>query len=327
MFTSLVVSVTGCVSANHPTLKFPALNKPTPHEYTGPRFRVVLAPFKVPEEAKELLVSLGYKNIGSSLTEQATNHLVNAGYLQVLERSMLGKVVNNLDLEADRELFDQTTTQKKGNFLGAEYVLVGSIEEVEPNLSKAEMKVEIPMMAELKGSVDHASVRLSVRLVHSGTGEVLAAGTGKGILKTSGVGFEVNYLGLAKNKSASFSMSQSAKTPLGYAFNSALNYALSGLSKRLISAPWSCRVASANGSRVAIECGSKHRVRKGMLFQYYSRNGVIQNEGGQVIGYDEEQNGTAVVKSVQKKASIAIHTGEVPPKVGDAVVLIQAGQE
>ena len=320
--------VVGCGGAKQPALKFPKLEEPKLPNYTGPRFRVALAPFKTLEAAKELLDNLGYKGIEVSLTEQATNKLVNAGYLQVLERTMLNKVVDNLNLEANSELFDQSTTQKKGGFVGAEYTLVGAIEEVEPNLSKSEMEASIPMVANLKGSLEQTSVRLAIRLVHSGTGEVLAAGTGHGVMRTGGVGLKVNTLSLPQGQGASVNISQSGKTPLGFVFNAALHQALTELSANLIKAPWSCRVANANveKSRVVIECGAKHRVKKGMTFQYYSRNGAIKNEAGEIIGFDEEENGTAVVKSVQPKASVATHTGETAPKAGDAVVLIQEEQ-
>ena len=326
LIPAIIVSV-GCGGGTQPVINIPTLKEPVLLEYTGPRFRVALAPFKTLEAARELLNNLGYRKIEVSLTEQATNKLVNAGYLQVLERSMLDGLINNLNLEADSELFDQATTQKKGKLVGAEYMLVGAIEEVEPNLSKSEINASIPMIAKLKGSLERASVRLSIRLVHSGTGEILAAGTGQGILKTGGVGLDVNRLKLTKDKGVAMNISQSGKTPLSYAFNAALHQALSGLSKALVKAPWSCRVAGVNGSRVVIECGAKHRVKKGMVFKYYSRNGVVKNQSGEVIGYDEEENGTATVKSVQPKASVATHAGDIAPKVGDAVVLIQADEQ
>ena len=146
-----MMSMVGCGGAGQAPLKFPKLDAPELPEYTGPRFRVALAPFKSLKAAKEFLDNYGYKGIETSLTEQATNQLVNAGYLQVLERSMLNKVVDNLELEANAELFDQSKTKKKGKFVGAEYTLVGAIEEVEPNLSKSELGANIPMLGGLKG--------------------------------------------------------------------------------------------------------------------------------------------------------------------------------
>ena len=123
--------------------------------------------------------------------------------------------------------------------------------------------------------------------------------------------------------SANLNVSHSSKTPIGFAFNAALYQAIGKVAEALIEAPWSCRVGGATNDRVVIDCGAVHRIKKGMVFAYYSRNGAIKNEEGEVIGYDEEENGTATVTSVQKKAAVAKHTGDKPPKAGDAVVLVQ----
>jgi len=314
----LLSCLSGCGGAKEATLKFPQLDEPALPEYTGPRFRVALAPFKSNDAARPLLDELGYQGVERSLTELATNKLVNAGFIQVLERSLLDGVVENQNLEANAELFDQATTQKKGGFVGAEYTLVGAIQEVEPNLSKAEMGASLPTLAGLSGSLQHASVRLGLRLVHSKTGEVLAAGTGHGLIKTSGVGLSANVQGVGVGFSAK------SKTPLGFAFNAALYQAIQGLAQKLTKAPWSCRVAQAKERRVMIECGSKHRLKPGMTFKFFSRNGEIKNDQGQVIGFDEEENGTVVVKSVQPKMSVTVYEGTATPKAGDAVVLDQS---
>ena len=314
---TIALLLSACGGRREATLNFPKLAEPDLPAYTGPRFRVALAPFQSLEAAEALITELGFQGIERSLTELATNSLVKAGYVQVLERSLLNSVVGNQDIEANQELFDQSTTQKKGKFVGAEYTLVGAIEEVEPNLSESEMSASLPSVASLKGSIKQASVRLGLRLVHTGTGEVLAAGVGHGIMKTSGVGLSANL------KGAGAGFSSKGKTPLGFAFNAALYQAISDLAKKLIHSPWSCRVAGASQPRVFIECGAKHRLKKGMVFKYYSRNGEIKNANGEVIGFDEEENGTATITSVQAKASVANHSGSTPPKAGDAVVLEQ----
>lgn len=317
----MAMTLTACGASPEATLTFPPLDEEPLPSYTGPRFRVALAPFKTLDAAKPLLDELGYKGVERSLTELSTNKLVNAGYLQVLERSLLDGVVANQDLEANAEFFDQSTTEKMGGFVGAEYTLVGAIEEVEPNLSKADVDANLPTLASLKGSLQHASVRLGLRLVHTRTGEVLAAGNGHGLIKTKGVGISANVKGVG----AGFSMK--SKTPLGFAFNAALHQAIQGLAKKLKESPWRCRVAGAAPPRVMIECGAKERVKAGMLFKYFVRNGEIKNAQGEVIGFDEEESGVAVVKSVQAKMSVATYEGSATPKAGDAVVLEQTSAD
>ena len=314
--------LTACGSAQ-PSLKLPALEKPDLPKYTGPRFRVAVARFKSLEEAKPLLKQIGFDGIEGGLTEMATNTLVEAGYLRVLERSLLGGVSDNLQVEADAELFDQKTTEKKGNFLGAEYTLVGAVEQVEPNISSTQAGASIPFLVDLKTSQKQASVRLGIRLVHSKTGEVVASGTGHGVVETSGLGFDANNIPVGGALSASAQFGSSSRTPLGYAFHSALYQAIESIAKQLKKAPWSCRVASAAPPKVFIECGAQHRLKAGMRFQLYSRKGEIKNAKGQLIGYDDQLNGEVVLKSVQPKMSIGAHTGDAPAVAGDVVVLEQ----
>lgn len=317
----LALSLLACGGApKQATLTFPQLDEPDLPTYTGPRFRVALAPFESLDAAKPLLKKLGFEGIEVSLTELATNQLTSAGYLQVLERSRLKSVSSNQVLEANAALFDQSTTQKQGNFVGAEYTLIGTIEEVEPNLSQQEVNAGLPEVAQLKGSLTQASVRLGLRLVHTGTGEVLAAGTGHGVMKTAGVGLSVNVQG------GNLGFSAKSKTPIGFAFNAALYQSIADLAEKLKTSPWSCRVAGTTNSRVFLECGAKHRIKKGMVFTYYSRNGAMKDANGNIIGYDEEENGTATVLSVQSKGSVAQHKGDKSPKAGDAVVLDQSEQ-
>jgi len=317
----MAMTLTACGATPEATLTFPPLDEEPLPSYTGPRFRVALAPFKTLDAAKPLLDELGYKGVERSLTELSTNKLVNAGYLQVLERSLLDGVVDNQTLEANAELFDQSTTEKKGGFVGAEYTLVGAIEEVEPNMSKADVDANLPTLASLKGSLQQASVRLGLRLVRTRTGEVIAAGTGHGVIKTKGVGVSANV------QKVGAGLSIQSKTPLGFAFNAALHQSIRSLAEKLKESPWSCRVAGAAPPRVMIECGAKERVKAGMVFKYFVRNGEIKDAQGAVIGFDEEESGVAVVKSVQAKMSVATYEGSATPKAGDAVVLEQASAD
>ena len=310
----------GC--ATQVKLTLPALSKPQLTSYTGPRFRVAVSPFKNLEQAKPLFNQLGFTQVDKALTEMATNILVEAGYVSVLERSLLSGISVNHQIEADAALFDQSTTAKKGKFLGAEYILVGAIEDLEANVSKSELGLKIPHLMNLKTSTTHSSVRLSVRLVHSRTGKILASGIGHGLIKTSGAGLQVNQLSMLGLK-ARAGFKSSTKTPLGYALHTALYQAIEGLAKKLKTAPWSCRVASVKVPKVFIECGGEHRLKKGMRFEYYTRNGEVKDAQGKVIGYDEQLNGEVILNRVQAKMSIGQHTGKTPPKAGDIVVLKQ----
>ena len=189
-------------------------------------------------------------------------------------------------------LFDQSTTQKQGNFVGAEYTLIGTIEEVEPNLSQQDVNAGLPEVAQLKGSLTQASVRLGLRLVHTGTGEVLAAGTGHGVMKTAGVGLSVNVQG------GNLGFSAKSKTPIGFAFNAALYQSIANLAEKLKTSPWSCRVAGTTTHEFFLSKVLTYQKGYGL---YLSLKKWRYERCKYIIGYDEEENGTATVLSVQSK--------------------------
>lgn len=315
-----------CTACTHPAIKFtaPSLSKPNLSSYTGPRFRVTVSTFKNFKAAQGLMTTFGFTGIEKGITELATNILVNAGYLRVLERTLLDGVTSNTDLEANRELFDQSTTSVKGKLLGSEYVLVGSIEDIEPNVSISEAKLKVPYLLNLKTSTSQASVRLGIRLVHAQTGVVLASGIGHGLVKTTGVGLRANRLPIGAFLNASTGFTSSSRTPLGFAFYQALFQAIESLAQQLKKSPWSCRIASVSPPRVFIECGALHRLKKGMRFEYYSRKGEIKDAKGKVIGYDDQLNGEVILQNVQPTMSIGLHQlGKTAPSAGDIVVLKQ----
>jgi curli biogenesis system outer membrane secretion channel CsgG len=322
----LLLLVLVCTACTHPAIKFtaPSLSKPNLSSYTGPRFRVTVSTFKNFDAAQGLLNTFGFTGIEKGITELATNILVEAGYLRVLERTLLDGVTSNTQVEVNSELFDQSTTSVKGKLLGSEYVLVGSIENIEPNVSVSEANLKVPYLLNLKTSTSQASVRLGIRLVHAQTGVILASGIGHGLVKTTGIGLQANRLPIGAFLNASSGFTSSSRTPLGFAFYQALFQAIESLAQQLKKSPWSCRVASATPPRVFIECGALHRLKKGMRFQYYSRKGEIKDAQGKVIGYDDQLNGEVILQSVQPTISIGLHQlGNTAPIAGDVVVLKQ----
>ena len=323
LYTAIILLIVS-TACSVPQAKFtpPPLNKPTLTTYTGPRFRVAVSPFQSSTKVQSFLQHLNFQNMHQGLTELATNLLVEAGYLSVLERSLLSGVSANHQVEADASLFDQSSTQKKGGFLGAEYMLVGFVDEIEPNVSQSEQGIKIPHLMDLKTSTQHASVRLGIRLVHARTSEVVAAGVGHGVIKTFGMSFKVNRLPIG-NLNANIGVQQTTRTPLGFAFHAALYQAIDALAQKLKKAPWSCRVASVKPPRVFVDCGEQHHLKAGMRFLYYTRKGEIKNEQDKVIGYDDHPNGEVILQSIQPKMSIGIHKGKTTPKAGDVVVFEQ----
>lgn len=313
----ILFMLSACGGAQH-SIQLPPLEPLKLSEYTGPRFRVAVGQFKSLKIAQPFLKEIGLEGVEMALTEQMTNLLTESGYVDVLERLNLDRLVTNLNIEADASLFDQSTTGKKGKFVGAEYILVGAIEQIEPNMSVKEVNISIPFMGGLKGNSKQASVQIGVRLVESETGKVLASGIGLGVVKTEGMGLSVNRIAGFDGK---FSLGSTHQTPMGYTFQTALNQALERLAQQLKKLPWSCRVAQVKTPRVFIECGGAHHLKAGMTFSLFKRKGMIKDAKGTVIGYDDSPNGEVTLVSVQPKLSIGTYTGSTQtPTSGDVIV-------
>jgi curli biogenesis system outer membrane secretion channel CsgG len=317
-FMLLITWFLSACGASTPTIQYPELPPLNIPKYIGPKFRVVVAPLKKIDGTDELLQALNLQNLEKLITEQATNALVSTNYVSVLERTNLDGVVNNLNLEADATLFNQKTTKKKGNFLGAELILVGALEKIEPNISSKDLEMNLPYLTKLKASSQHASIQIGLRLVDAETSKILASVTGHGIVKTFGLGIGVNF------SSVVTSLDTKSQTPISYATRMALVEAIVKLTQELAHTPWSCPISEVKDSKIFLNCGSDLNLKKEMVFQLISRNGEIKDDQGQVIGFDESPNGEVSLTAVQPKMSIGTYQkNTVPPKKGDVAIFNQ----
>ena len=285
-------------------------------EFRGLKQRIVVKKIRRLPEADALIKELNLEGIELGLTQYAADELVRSRYVDVLERASLDQVKSSIMQESESdesEFFDQKTTAKKGKFLGAELVLLGNIDRIEPNVSKQQASLKIPYLGSLKATVDRSAVQVSLRIVQVETGKVLAAATGRGEIKTTGLGLEVNKL----PESGEFKLDMTKKTPLGHCFLLAINQAIEALAKELYTVPWDCKIQRAKGKRVFAGCGLNLNVRKGLKMQLIHRGEAINDDEGNLLGYEEEEDGEVQIVSVQKKLSVGKHDGKTPAKKGD----------
>ena len=295
----------------------PPIQKLNVKEFTGLKHRVVVKDITSLQGAQPLIQELGLVGIEEGLTVYAMNTLVQSKYVDVLERMSLDQLKDTLNQESDAEFFDQKTTAKKGKFLGANTLLIGSIDSIEPNISQAQASIKIPYLGSLKGKVDRSAVQVSLRLVDAETSKVIASAIGRGEVNTTGLNLEVNKLPIEKK--GKFKLGMTTKTPLGHCFMVAINQAIEILAAEIRKTPWECKIASVKGNKVYASCGRDLNVRKGTQFTLVHRGEAIQDEEGNLLGYEEEEDGQVKVISVQKKLSVGKHKGETAPKKGDVL--------
>jgi len=311
------VTLSGCGAA-------PPKDEPPPVEariegsYNGPRLRVAVGDFGELEATKALLEQMGFKGMAPMITEQITTGLVKTNRVSVLERSQLGKVVGNLQLEKESDtarFFKQETTAKIGEFVGAQAVLVGVITEFEPNVSGGGAGLDVSKLGGAKYHQEKAVVGIDVRLVEQQTGKVIVAASGKAEVSTKKFDGSVGYLGIGANLAAY------GKTPLGEATRRAANNAIVELAKAIESIPWEGGVLDVKGpDKVFIDAGQDLNLKAGDRFRVVRRGDAIKDAEGNVVGYDDTEAGIIELTQVQAKMSIAkVVEGDGPTKAGDRV--------
>jgi curli biogenesis system outer membrane secretion channel CsgG len=312
----LLFFTVGCGSAPK-VFNPPPLQKLNIKKFSGLRQRVVVKDITSLQGAQPLIQEMGLIGIEESLTQYAMHSLVQSKYVDVLERVSLNLLKDTLNQEADAEYFDQKTTAKKGKFLGANLLLIGSIDQIEPNISQAQASIKIPYLGSLKGKVDRSAVQVSLRLVNAETSKVIVSAIGRGEVIATGLDLEVNKLPTQKN--GEFKLGMTTKTPLGHCFMVAINQAIERIANELHKTPWECKIASAKEDKVFASCGRDLNVRKGLKFTLLHRGEAIQDEAGALLGYEEEEDGSVTIVSVQNKLSVGKHIGQTAPKKGDVL--------
>ncbi|MEE2787939.1 MAG: CsgG/HfaB family protein [Myxococcota bacterium] len=287
--------------------------------YSGPKIRVAVGEFKDFDRAKKFFKKMGWPKLGPGISGQIMTALVQTGRVAVLERQQIRKVIGNLQLEKESDIsqyFNQKTTAKTGELLGAQAVLVGEITQFEPNVSGGSAGLSVPMLGGLSYHEDKAVVGMDVRLVHQETGKILVAASGKASISSKKFGGEAQYKGI-KVGGGGWN-----RTPLGDATRVAAQRAIRVLIKSLKEIRWEGKIVKVSGKKkVFIQAGDDLNLKRGDRFQVYHRGEAIIGPDGNVIGYDETKGGIVTLKIIQSKLSIGVVKGK-KPKAGDVVRLL-----
>ena len=311
------LTLSGCGGAA-PKAEPPPVEARIEGSYNGPRIRVAVGSFSELEDTKALLEQLGFKGIAPMITEQITTGLVKTNRVTVLERSQIGKVIGNTQLEKESDMskyFDQGTTVEVGKLVGAQAVLVGVVTEFEPNVSGGGAGIDVSKLGGAKYHQEKAVVGIDVRLVEQQTGKVIVAANGKAEVDAKKFDTSVGYLGIGANIAAY------GKTPLGEATRRAANNALVELVKAIETIPWEGGVLDVKGpEKVFIDAGQDLNLKAGDRFRVVLRGDPIKDPEGNVVGYDDTEGGIVELTQVQAKMSIAkVIEGAGPQKAGDRV--------
>jgi len=265
--------------------------------------------------------------VSDSLTDLFTTELMKTGRYRVVEREGLDNLID--EIEFGQSLYsDKDSALRKGFFEGIEYLFIARVTNFGERVH--DLSIPLPFMSMVGRRSTEATVRLDFRIVDATTREIVYAGYGEGLDKSSGVALVAAGTGAVDVNSRSFLNSKLGRATIG-----AIQDAIAKLDQSLLGGRVSgaarlaqlerarqdteredARRAEANLSGVVlaitrerllvVSLGTKHGVRPGDTLRAFRQDTVTDSKG--IAVYTEErQVGTLTVVEVQAdraKASI-----------------------
>lgn len=248
-------------------------------ENLAPKRRVVIGKVK------------NYTRFGTQRTDSITKDILisefaNSGRFNVLEREDLDSVMEEL---AFSNSLGEKSILAKQKFLDTDFVVVGSVTKYELNTTgsktlfskskeqRAEAVIELKVIDVLNGKVwtETGEGSASVKF-----GTVLGAGT------------YGSYGSLEQE-----------------AFRAAVIQGVEKIVKKIDSMPWTAAVVKKDGKRIIINSGSDNNLKIGTQMNVYKQGKAIEYRG-EILGYEENLVGTAIVDSyIGNEAASLIYNG------------------
>ena len=248
-------------------------------ENLAPKRRVVIGKVK------------NYTRFGTQRTDSITKDILisefaNSGRFNVLEREDLDSVMEEL---AFSNSLGEKSILAKQKFLDTDFIVVGSVTKYELNTTgskslfskskeqRAEAVIELKVIDVLNGKVwtETGEGSASVKF-----GTVLGAGT------------YGSYGSLEQE-----------------AFRAAVIQGVEKIVKKIDSMPWTAAVVKKDGKRIIINSGSDNNLKIGTQMNVYKQGKAIEYRG-EILGYEENLVGTAIVDSyIGNEAASLIYNG------------------
>ncbi|MCM8799464.1 MAG: hypothetical protein NC900_01865 [Candidatus Omnitrophica bacterium] len=185
----------GCASLMQPTAQVDttAGAQPLP-PYSGPKARIAVAEFEV-KAAKAT------SEIGSGLREMLITALVNSNRFSVVERQVLGAIMQEQEL-AISGAGAPDTGPKRGQIKTADLIITAAVTEFEPQASGGQAGlgggggVGSGLLGGILGAaLNKAHMALDIRIIDASTSEVLAATRVQGQASDIAGGFMTGFFG------------------------------------------------------------------------------------------------------------------------------------
>ena len=254
-----------------------------------------------------------------SLVALLSDELTGDGRFIVVERSGLGSIQTEQQL-GTQGAANAETSAKANQLIGASLLVRGAVTKFNPNAGGGGLNLGGASAAggllSLGGGVktNKATMEISLRLIDTTTGQVLATAIGQGSASSTGLNG-----GLVNNRTGMTVGADTFRaTAIGKAAQDAIHIAVGKLAAGLGNVPWSAMVVDDRDGVVYVNAGTNENVQPGLTLGAFHKGEVMTDPGtGQVLDVHMDKVGTIQVDSVREKISLAHIVSGGAPARGD----------
>ena len=238
-------------------------------DYRKAQFRKIIAVSRFENRT----TAAGQINLGSGMSDQLTNALVQSDNFIVLERQGLSDVLREQDFARSGRAA-QSTVSRTGNAISAQILIKGTITEFAEQEAGAGAGISFKGFSVGTESVE-SHVALILRIIDTTTGQVLDSVRLEGKAKGSGYKFGVAYMGFG------FDAEKFKNTALSKCVQMVIDNAVDMIAKNLSNLPFEGKIVKVKDDTYYTNIGSRNRVSGGDVFDVYSpkRNSLIRIPG------------------------------------------------
>ena len=240
-----------------------------------------------------------------------------AGIEELLTSAILG---TDRFYVVDRKVVEEAVAEEKaargneaarpaslGRALGAQYLVIGTIHEWIPQVGSKGLaggSISRKFLGGLGVEQSSSLVRLSVRVVDTGTGQVVASHSVTGTRAKTKLG--LGGLGFSSRSLSGAAASLDRKAPVTQALMIAVNKAVYDVVDDLTARPWQGVVSGISDDRIYVNAGSSLGMTVGTKLKVLSRGKEISDpDTGETLGYETREIGVIEVVTVEERMSIA----------------------
>ncbi len=241
--------------------------------------------------------------IGDGFTSILTDALQQSGWFIVLgDKEMRVEAMAEQDFAASGRVAGGKKAPKIGRMTPAQLLVKGEITHVQSSTKGGKGRFSFKGIS-LGGSKDSAEVNITMYVVDSETGQVVASTklVGKSGRKGLSVGYHGSKLGGLRGDLAGFK-----KDNVGKACEDAVGQGLEFLVEQLEDIPWEGTIMMAKKGKIIMNRGSREGVTKGAEFSIGEVEELVDEDTGEVL--DTELTTIATAKAAKVKEKIAYLT-------------------